>query len=78
MNNSVDPRFDDVPPKQDNRQVFRHEFKQEDRRQDVRRVDDKTDLAELRGLAATIRNCQKTGHPDLSKHVETLLTKLGA
>jgi hypothetical protein len=32
---------------------------------------------ELVALAATIRQCQRTGHPDLSKHLEALLTKLG-
>ena len=58
-----------------------------ERRQDVRRADDvvkpvqlSTDdlLAELRGLASTVRQCQRNGHPDLGKHLEALLTKLGA
>lgn len=35
-------------------------------------------LVELRALAATVRQCQRNGHPDLSKHLEALLTKLGA
>ncbi len=35
-------------------------------------------LAELRSLAGTIRQCQRNGHPDASKHLEALLTKLGA
>lgn len=35
-------------------------------------------LSELMALAATIRQCQRNGHPDLSKHLEALLTKLGA
>jgi len=33
--------------------------------------------AELVALAGTIRQCQRNGHPDLSKHLEALLTKLG-
>lgn len=35
-------------------------------------------LGELMALAATIRQCQRNGHPDLSKHLEALLAKLGA
>lgn len=35
-------------------------------------------LGELMALAATIRQCQRNGHPDLGKHLEALLTKLGA
>ena len=54
----------------------------EDRRQEARRVEDKElptlSLDELRGLASTVRQCQRTGHPDLSKHLEALLIKLGA
>ncbi len=54
---------------------------EEDRRQDFRREGDAptpTDINELRALAATVRQCQRNGHPDASKHLETLLTKLGA
>jgi|SoiMethySBSTD1v2_1073268.scaffolds.fasta_scaffold5813331_1 hypothetical protein len=56
----------------------------EDRRQEQRRADDKlspsvaSPLGELMALAATVRQCQRNGHPDLSKHLEALLTKLGA
>jgi len=60
----------------------------DERRTDTRRMDDKameevkklptTDLSELRALATTIRNCQRNGHPDAGKHIEALLTKLGA
>ena len=32
----------------------------------------------LRALAATVRQCQKNGHPDLATHLDTLLTTLGA
>lgn len=35
-------------------------------------------LGELMALAATVRQCQRNGHPDLSKHLEALLAKLGA
>lgn len=35
-------------------------------------------LGELMALAATVRQCQRNGHPDLPKHLEALLTKLGA
>jgi hypothetical protein len=54
-----------------------------ERRQEVRRADDVVKAAqpsvdELRALAATVRNCQRNGHPDLSKHLDALLTKLGA
>ncbi len=52
-----------------------------DRRQEFRREDDAptpTDINELRALAATIRQCQLNGHPDAAKHMQTLLTKLGA
>ena len=35
-------------------------------------------IVEMVALASTIRQCQRTGHPDLSKHLEALLTKLGA
>ncbi len=31
----------------------------------------------IAALAATVRNCQRQGHPDASKHIETLLTILG-
>jgi predicted nucleic acid-binding Zn-ribbon protein len=34
--------------------------------------------AELQDLARTIRQCQKNGHPDYGKHVDTLLRQLGA
>jgi len=33
-------------------------------------------VTELRALAATIRTCQRTGHPDAPKHIEALLTRL--
>lgn len=33
---------------------------------------------DLRGLAATYRAAVRNGHPDASKHLETLLTALGA
>lgn len=33
---------------------------------------------ELQGLASTVRNCQRTGHPDLVTHLDNLLTALGA
>ena len=33
---------------------------------------------DLRGLAATYRTAVRNGHPDASKHLETLLTALGA
>lgn len=58
----------------------------DERRQEPRRADDapkpvqlSTDdlLVELRGLASTVRQCQRNGHPDASKHLEALLTKLG-
>jgi len=32
----------------------------------------------LRALAATVRQCQRNGHPDLGAHLDTLLTALGA
>lgn len=31
----------------------------------------------LRALAATVRQCQRTGHPDLGKHLDSLLAALG-
>lgn len=34
--------------------------------------------AELQGLASTVRECQRTGHPDLATHLDNLLTALGA
>lgn len=33
---------------------------------------------ELQALAVTIRNAQRAGHPDVSKHMDALLTLLGA
>lgn len=33
---------------------------------------------ELRGLASTVRNCQRDGHPDLATHLDNLLKLLGA
>ena len=33
-------------------------------------------LNELCALVATIRQCQRNGHPDASKHIEALLGKL--
>jgi len=33
--------------------------------------------AELRGLASTVRDCQRTGHPDLATHLDNLLKALG-
>lgn len=35
-------------------------------------------MDELRALAATVRQCQRNGHPDLTKHLDALLGKLGA
>lgn len=62
-----------------------------DRRQEPRRVEDKAAeqarslpvdesalLAELRGLASTVRAAMRNGHPDATKHLNTLLTRLGA
>jgi hypothetical protein len=34
--------------------------------------------AELRALAVTVRTAQRAGHPDASKHLDALLTLLGA
>jgi len=34
--------------------------------------------AELRALAVTVRTAQRSGHPDAGKHLDTLLTALGA
>lgn len=34
--------------------------------------------ADLRALAATVRTAQRSGHPDAGKHLDTLLTALGA
>lgn len=51
----------------------------EDRRQTpAPNVPSPDHLGELIALAATVRQCQRNGHPDLSKHLEALLTKLGA
>ncbi len=52
----------------------------DDRRQEPRRTNDTPapSMAELTALATTVRQCQRNGHPDLSKHLEALLTKLGA
>lgn len=33
---------------------------------------------ELRALAATVRQCQRNGHPDADKHLDALLSALGA
>ena len=70
-----------IPFPEDGSDPFSRErrLSSDDRRQSSRRVDDAVDpLPELRALATTIRNCQRNGHPDLSKHLEALLTKLGA
>jgi phage protein D len=34
--------------------------------------------AELRALAVTVRTAQRSGHPDAGKHLDALLTALGA
>ena len=34
--------------------------------------------SELRALASTVRNAQRNGHPDADKHLDALLTALGA
>ncbi len=34
--------------------------------------------ADLRALAATVRQCQRNGHPDTNKHLDALLGALGA
>ncbi len=34
--------------------------------------------ADLRALATTVRTCLNNGHPDVAKHVNTLLSALGA
>ena len=34
--------------------------------------------ADLQALAGTIRTAQRTGHPDVVKHMDTLLKALGA
>jgi len=34
--------------------------------------------ADLQALAATVRTAQRAGHPDAQKHLDTLLTALGA
>lgn len=34
--------------------------------------------AELRALAVTVRTAQRAGHPDVGKHMDALLTALGA
>lgn len=34
--------------------------------------------ADLRALAATVRQCQRNGHPDAAKHTDALLKALGA
>lgn len=34
--------------------------------------------AELRALAVTVRTAQRSGHPDAAKHLDALLTALGA
>lgn len=34
--------------------------------------------AELRALAVTVRTAQRAGHPDAGKHMDALLTALGA
>ncbi len=74
----VKPPVENAPAPQDRRSG-------EERRGDVRRTDDvqamatdATLMVELRGLASTVRQCQRNGHPDLSKHLDALLTKLGA
>jgi len=62
----------DGPPKVDRRSG-------EDRRSTpAPNVPSPDHLGELMALAATVRQCQKNGHPDLTKHLEALLTKLGA
>lgn len=34
--------------------------------------------ADLRALAATVRQCQRNGHPDSAKHMDALLKALNA
>lgn len=34
--------------------------------------------ADLRALASTVRTAQRNGHPDAAKHLEALLSALGA
>ncbi len=34
--------------------------------------------ADLRALASTVRQCQRSGHPDAAKHVDALLKALSA
>lgn len=41
-------------------------------------ADEATLMTQLRGLASTVRQCQRNGHPDLSAHLDALLKKLGA
>ena len=43
-----------------------------------RRKSDADPMPELRALAATVRQCQRNGHADLTIHLDALLKKLGA